>query len=217
MKNFFLWELLFPGKCVFCRKILPKHCEQICQPCRELLPKPLSNHKKIPFSCGWIAVWQYEDTVRSSLLRFKFGRKRHYASTYGKELASKLQSIGKNFDIITWVPISTRRKLKRGYDQGQLLSLALETHTGIPVLQCLKKRKHNPPQSTLHGEAQRKANVLGVYKAINQSEFVGKRILLLDDIITTGATISECAKTLMLAGAQEVYCAAVASAGTHHK
>jgi predicted amidophosphoribosyltransferase len=93
----------------------------------------------------------------------------------------------------------------------------LENRTGIPAVRCLRKTKHTPPQSTLQGEAQRKANVLGVYQPVHPSVFAGKTVLLLDDIITTGATISECAKTLMLAGAKEVYCAAIASAAKNHK
>jgi ComF family protein len=217
MRNFFLWELLFPTKCIFCLKITSDHRAQICPQCRNALIDAVTYHKKIPFSSGWTALWSYEGAVRNSLLRYKFRRKRHYCRIYGEELAALLLNKQISFDLITWVPISTRRKLKRGYDQCELLSRVLENRTGIPAVRCLRKTKHTPPQSTLQGEAQRKANVLGVYQPVRPTVFAGKTVLLLDDIITTGATISECAKTLMLAGAKEVYCAAIASAAKNHK
>ena len=68
-----------------------------------------------------------------------------------------------------------------------------------------------PAQSGLEGEAARRANVLGAYSAVNVEQFRGKTVLLVDDVVTTGATLSECAKTLLLAGAKEVVCATLAT------
>jgi ComF family protein len=172
--------------------------------------------RKIPFTKGCMALWLYQDQVRSSLLRFKFHGKVHYADYYGQALAERLLADGVSFDILTWVPISRRRKLKRGYDQVELIARSLGRELDMPSTQCLRKIRHNQPQSSIKDAAQRRINVLGAYKAFSPSQFQGQRILLLDDIITTGATISECAKTLMAAGAKEVYCAAVAAA-KHHK
>ncbi len=171
---------------------------------------------KIPFSKGCTALWLYQGYVRQSLLRFKFHRKIHYADYYGQALAKKLVGEGITFDIITWVPISRRRRMRRGYDQVELIAQAFGQELGRMPTQCLQKIRHNRPQSSISDAAQRRMNVLGAYKAVEPDRFRGKRILLLDDIITTGATISECAKTLMIAGAKEVYCAAVAVA-QHHK
>lgn len=215
MIRFSLKELLFPTKCIFCCQLQPDQSQEICPECRGKLPLINKLQRKIPFTCGCTALWEYDNLVRSSLLRFKFSRKRHYARCYGQELAKKLRSQGVQFDLITWAPVSTRRKLRRGYDQGQLLSHELGYQMNIEVKRCLRKSRNTPPQSTIKDEAQRRANVLGVYRPVNQPAFLGKRILLVDDIITTGSTISECAKVLMMAGAKEVYCAAIATAKKH--
>lgn len=128
-------------------------------------------------------------------------------------LAMKLsETHPEGFDILTWVPISKLRKLRRGYDQVQLLADTVGGELGMQPVCLLKKIRNNPPQSGITGSAQRRANVLGVYQ-ITQAELVqGKRILLLDDVITTGATLSECARVLLTAGAKEVHCGAVAVA-----
>ena len=116
------------------------------------------------------------------------------------------------FDVLTWVPISRLRKFRRGYDQVELLAKAVGRELDMEPVRCLKKIRNNRPQSTVTGQAQRRANVLNAYRAIKPEQFQGKRVLLLDDIITTGATAGECARILLTAGAKEVHCAAVASA-----
>ena len=130
----------------------------------------------------------------------------------------KLQTAGfENFDVLTWVPVSRLRRMKRGFDQVELLAKEVALQLGVQALPCLKKIRHTPPQSTLPTAAQRRANVLGAYVATNPECIREKRVLLLDDIITTGATVSECAQTLLLAGAKEVRCAAIAVASHEHK
>ena len=158
-------------------------------------------------------MWYYKDTVRESLLRYKFSGRRSYASAYGRALAMKLQKEAlDDFDILTWVPIAPLRRLRRGYDQVALLADAVGSELGAIPVRTLKKIRNTPPQSLLQDAAHRRANVLGAYRSVNPDLIRGKRIVLLDDIITTGATASECARVLLTAGAKEVYCAAVAVA-----
>ena len=83
-------------------------------------------------------------------------------------------------------------------------------------LGTLKKVRHNRSQSGITGQAKRRVNMLGAYKAVCPQELQGKRILLLDDVITTGATAGECARVLLTAGAKEVHCGCIAAA-THHE
>ena len=208
-----LLNILFPPKCVLCRKVLEHHEKDICAKCEREIPVCPKSKTKLPFIESWTALWFYEDDVRKSLLRYKFGYRRSYARNYGSLLAKKLQAeYPEGFDILTWVPISPLRKLKRGFDQVEKLALALEEPMGMKPARTLKKIRHNRPNSGICGQAHRRANVLGAYKAVNTQQLWGKRVLLLDDIITTGATAGECARMLLTAGAREVYVGAVAKA-----
>jgi len=156
-------------------------------------------------------VWYYEGNVRDSLIRYKFSGRRSYAPAYGRALAMKLQSKSlDDFDILTWVPVAPLRRLKRGYDQVELLAKAVGNELSVTPVKTLRKNRNTPPQSRIQDAASRRANVLGAYRPFQPEAIRGKRILLLDDIITTGATASECARVLLTAGAREVHCAAVA-------
>lgn len=205
--------LLFPPKCLLCRKVLDDEELDLCHTCRVEAPECPISRKKLPFVDSWAAVWYYEDWVRRSILRYKFYGARSNAHGYGRHLAMKLQrEHPEGFDLMTWVPISSLRRLRRGYDQVALLADAVGKEMGLESVCLLKKTRNNRPQSGITGYAQRRANVLGVYRIIEPELVQDKRILLLDDVITTGATASECARVLLTAGAKEVHCGAVAAA-----
>ena len=207
---------LFPPKCVLCGKILEKNELDLCADCRIDAPECPVRRTKLPFLDSWLAVWHYEGQVRRSLLRYKFYNRRHYAASYGRLLAMKIAREREGeFDLITWVPISRWRKLRRGYDQVELLAQAVCAELQMEPVPTLCKIRHNPPQSGIVGQAQRRANVLGGYEAVEPESFKDKRVLILDDIITTGATLSECARVLLTAGAKEVHCAAIAAVKEH--
>lgn len=162
-------------------------------------------------------MWYYKDDVRRSIIRYKFHHARHYAPAYGRMLGMKLlQDFPEGFDVLTWVPTGTIRKFFRGYDQAQLLAEAVAKELECEPVKLLKKVRNTPPQSGISDAAKRRANVLAAYRVTGPQDVAGKRILLLDDVITTGATTSECAKTLQIAGAKEIYCAAIAAA-SHYK
>jgi ComF family protein len=211
-----LSRLLFPPKCILCRQLLQENETDLCRECRTHTPEFTNPKKKLPYLAGWTALWYYEGDVRGSILRFKFYNARSYADAYGRMLAMKLIQEDIPFDILTWAPISRQRKWRRGYDQVELIARAVGKELGIEPIPTLKKRRNNLPQSGLGDAAQRRANVLGVYQVLDQNQICGKRILLLDDVVTTGATASECARVLLTAGAKEVYIAAIA-ASTHDK
>lgn len=212
-----LYALLFPPKCILCRKVLKKEETDLCHQCRCDTPDFSVRNLKLPHLAQWTALWYYEGNVRASILRFKFYGARSYAETYGRMLAMKVLSEGIEFDIMTWVPISMLRRWRRGYDQVALIAKAVSKELGVPAVRCLKKRRNNRPQSVLGDASQRRANVLGVYRCTAPEQIRGKRILLLDDVITTGATAGECARVLLTAGADEVLCATVAAASHQRK
>ena len=211
-------DVIFPRKCVLCQRVLEKEETDLCRTCRvealecPVLPGTLS------FLDSWVAVWYYEDKVRESVLRYKFAGARYYAAAYARVLAQKLsREYPEGFDLLTWVPTGTLRKLGRGYDQVALLAEAVGKELGMEPVRLLKKIRNNPPQSGIVGAAQRRANVLGAYQVLQKEALANKKILLLDDVITTGATAGECARVLLTAGAEEVHCGAVAAARRHGK
>lgn len=214
MKLFeYLLELLFPRKCILCGKLLEKGELDLCRECRCESPEYPNRKEKIQFLDSFTAVWYYEGNVRSSLLRYKFYSVRCYADSYGRLLAMKLlENHPEGFDCLTWVPVSRLRKIRRGYDQVELLAKAVGRELGMTPVPLLKKVRHNRPQSGLPDAAMRRGNVLGAYREENRELIAGSRILLLDDILTTGATAGECARVLLTCGAKEVHCAAVAAA-----
>ena len=213
-----LAELLFPSKCILCRRKLKRGELDLCSECRTSVPQCHPGGRKLQFLDSWTSIWYYKGYVRGSVLRYKFRNARSYAAGYGRLLAMKLlEEYPEGFDAVTWVPISALRRFRRGYDQVELLARAVGRELETEPVRLLRKIRHNPPQSGLKEYSARRANVLGVYRAENEEEIRGKRILLLDDVITTGATAGECARVLLTAGAAEVHCAAIAAAGDHKR
>ena len=210
---YFLMNLLFPPKCILCGALLKNQEQDLCRECRADSPEYPIRKEKLQFLDSFTAVWYYEGSVRRSLLRYKFHGARSFAPGYGRLLAMKLLKTNpEGFDCLTWVPVSRLRKLTRGYDQVQLLADAVGRELGMTPVPLLKKVRHNRPQSGIRDAAKRRGNVLGVYREENREQIAGSRILLLDDILTTGATAGECARVLLTSGAKEVHCAVIAAA-----
>ncbi len=207
-----LFVLLFPPKCILCGHLLPKQTSDLCHNCRENAPIFKKSKIRLSFVARWSAVWYYKDNVRRSVIHYKFWGKRSYAPAYGRALAMHLQNTKMdNYDILTWVPVSRLRRLRRGYDQVELIAKAVGQELNTPAVCTLKKIRNTPPQSGILGTAKRRANVLGAYRAICPEKIAGKHVLLVDDILTTGATACECAKILLIAGAKSVNFAAIAA------
>ena len=207
-----IFNLLFPPKCTLCGKVLEKHETDLCASCRIDNPECSGVHKNFSFLDSWVAVWYYKGYIRDSLLRYKFRHARHYAPVYGRMLAMRIQrEYPDGFDMLTWVPISGLRRFSRGYDQVELLAEAVGKELGMEPIPTLKKIRNNRPQSGIDGQAKRRANVLGVYALREDADVRGKKVVLLDDILTTGATMGEAARVLLTAGAKEIHGAAVAA------
>ena len=110
------------------------------------------------------------------------------------------------------MPTASRRRFHRGYDQARLICRALGKELSMKPEPLLRKLRNNRAQSGLHDPSQRRANVLGVYRYRGKTGLAGRRVLLVDDILTTGDTAGECARVLRTAGAGSVCCAVVAAA-----
>lgn len=209
----FLADLIYPPKCVFCGKLLDKGENGACERCRVSLPETDGEkiRKKGEFFDICVSPLYYKDSVRDSLLRYKFEKRPSYAESYASFLAETIrEELEGGFDVITYVPVSRKRKAVRGFDQSKLLAEKTAEKLGFEAKTLLKKVRETPPQSSLKTVEKRRANVMDVYEAVSCEDISGSRILLIDDIITTGATLSECSRTLLMAGAESVLCAALA-------
>ena len=149
----------------------------------------------------------YEGNVRRSLLRYKFGALSVYAPKFARLMEECIRSNGLEFDLIAWPPLGRKRLKKRGYDQAKLLAQELSASLQIPCPQLLVKTSDNPPQSGTGSAEKRRANVSGVYRIVDPILVRDQRILIVDDIVTTGSTLSECARVLKAAGAKKVFAA----------
>lgn len=210
-----LLDLLFPPKCVFCGKVLDSGEDGLCARCQRDLPWLTDGEAELTgeFFSLCAAPLRYQDKVRDSIRRYKFNGRRGYHKLYGKLVAQCVHDhLAGRYDLITWVPLSRQRKKERGYDQAFLLASAAALELGEVAVETLRKERHTAAQSGLTEAAQRRANVLGAYTPVDPELVAGKRVLLIDDVVTTGSTLSECARTLRTMGAEDVVCAALARA-----
>jgi len=210
-------NLIFPPKCVFCSKILHKTDDGWCDKCTESLPYADDHGKQDGDVFDFcVSPLYYTGTVRRSILRYKFNNAYYYADTYGKVLAECIQECkdikfhNMDYDIISWVPLSNKRERKRGYDQAMLLATATASQLGEVAVETLKKPHDVQAQSELGDKAERSANISGAYATADSDNIQGKRILLIDDVVTTGSTLEECSRVLLSAGACGVICATLA-------
>ena len=209
-----LLDLLFPPRCVFCRRLLHRREEGICPRCQQELPWALGAEAEQTgefFSLCASPLW-YQDQVRASFHRYKFKGVRGYSRTYGRLVAQCVQDhLAGRYDLITWVPLSRARLRQRGYDQAMLLASAAALALDDVAAETLCKVRDTEAQSGLgKNDASRRANVLSAYQVTDPALVEGRRVLLIDDIVTTGSTLSECARVLRTAGATDVVCAALA-------
>ena len=201
-------DLLFPPKCPFCGRV--REHGGICPACEKALPWTEENDVSRNIAGGprCAAPLWYEGLAREGMLRFKFqGASASAAALGGLVARCAAEQFSGEFDTVTWVPVSRKRLRKRGYDQAELLARAACRLWDTQPERLLNKTVDNPAQSGISDAAARRANVLGVYEA--RGDVRGKRVLLIDDICTTGATLAECARVLKDAGAESVVCAAV--------
>lgn len=204
--------LLFPARCLWCGKpVAPE--DFFCRACKgeSTPPKPrqftlersrqvLEARAPVPYLGG----------IRETLHQYKFRGKKGYAGQLGRLAAGQALEFGAAFDAVTYVPLSKGSLRDRGYDQSGLLAGKIAKALEIPLLPLLEKTRETKRQHTL-GRAERLANARGVYRA--KPEAAGRTLLLVDDIVTTGATLCQCADALYEAGALRVYAICAASAG----
>ena len=188
-------NLFFPVKCGICEKIgLP-----VCNKCEKLIEKYKINlvnteiwNKKVEVEK--IFIYSYKEIIRKLLINYKFNNCSYLAESFAYLIKNneKIFGILKNYDIIIPVPLHKKRLLERGYNQTELIARKI----GIKIeTNCLIKIKNIKPQSTKNAN-ERKADIKNIYILKNAEKIKGKKVLLIDDIYTTGSTANECIKTI---------------------
>lgn len=208
-------DLLYPPRCVLCRKLLAQNETDLCRRCRCELPEVGHSVKRGEFYEACYPLYYYEAPLSDAVRRMKFHGRKGYTAAFGRLLAMQLLRQQLTFDYLTWVPVSRKRRRERGFDQSERMARQVAEELKVPLLPTLKKKRDCRSQTAFHDPAARKANVSGVFDAVQPERFAGKRLLLLDDVLTTGATLSECSRVLLTAGAASVQC--ITLCVTHEK
>ena len=144
----------------------------------------------------------YEDELRALIHLLKYGKVQTLAKPLGKFLAQALPR-DQRFDVIVPMPMHWRRRWQRGFNQAELLALELGRRTGITVRNPMRRKHQKTAQAGLT-HAKRRANVEGAFGFKKRRDLQGKRVLLIDDVLTTGATAGSCARAMKRAGAAHV-------------
>lgn len=221
----------FPARCAYCQEVVAKG-QTVCSSC---YPK-LSFIDKSCLSCGYstqdcrckkqkheyvafTAPFYYNGSPQRAVKSLKFYNHGYVAVEMARCIGTKVRADfeGVRFDFVTGVPLSKRGYTKRGFNQAGLIAKCVGEILHIPYDgHLLKKVYDTEPQHDLPA-ARRQGNVIGAYDISSIDLIDGKIILLIDDVLTTGATINECARTLRAYGAAKVYCAAFTVAKRENK
>lgn len=204
-----LLTTLYPDICPYCRQVIISG-DYACDPCKKLFNGiTYKGYAKGGFPC--ISAVPYDGKFASAVKSFKFYDMRQFDFSLAKVMAETIAKEYKDeeFDFITFVPLHKRSLATRGYNQSELLAHCLSQMLNTPVVNTLVKVRYTKPQHKVKG-SKRAENVRGAYKVIDKNSIANKRILLIDDIITTGNTIGECARTLDSASPLSIRCATFA-------
>lgn len=196
------------GLCPDCLKALQRLDDNICLKCGRyenteadycLVCQNKERHFDKVRSCC-----VYDGIGRLLVHRIKFGGKRYPVPYLANMMIDKFLDEAYDSQVVVSVPISDQRRKKRGYNQSELLAKHIAKELNLDYVgDCICKIKHNIEQAKLSGN-EREQNVVGVYKVVDITAVKGKRVLVVDDVLTTGATMSEVSKMLYKAGASKV-------------
>lgn len=222
-------QLLFPLRCPVCDDIVTPAGERICLGClkrlRLLTPpwcmkcgKKLAQEGEFCADCRrrahlftrGRALYSYESAA-ASIYRFKYGGRREYAEFFGEQMAEYLGEFIRSVrpEALIPIPLHRRRLAARGYNQAELLARAVGRRTGVPVWADYLVRVKNTVPLKYENPKERQNNLKKAFN-IARNDVKLKRVILIDDIYTTGSTMDEAAETLRGAGAEEIYFIALA-------
>jgi ComF family protein len=151
-----------------------------------------------------ISLFKYEKVSRAVIHSFKFQGIKNIYKIFIPHICSRIDDFKVKIDIVTSVPMNRKKIIKRGYNQSELLARGVSRKCGIEFQEILKEHKNTAQQRSLNYN-ERFINVIDRYETVNNINLRNKVILLIDDVFTTGATINECSRKLILSGAAKVF------------
>lgn len=216
-------QVFFPPRCVFCGAVVahgtcvcpaclakaPRVEEPTCPTCGRGMAFCCCHKKKYAFS-ACAAPFYYEGAVRQGIANLKFHGRQSEARGFASlafPAAQRVVRLEPPADLVTAVPVSRRGMRERGYNQSALFGRTLAGLLDLPYAELLAKPFDIKPQHTCGG-TERWGNVFGAFSV--RGDICGRHLLLADDVMTTGATLNECARVLLLAGAADVRCVVIA-------
>lgn len=174
----------------------------LCRCCRDGLAPP-HRHDPIEAVDRVVIPWAYEDGARDLVLALKLRAQKPAAQVLGEAIVTELQSCGTLAEAIVWVPARPKDIRVRGFDHAELIARTVAAMTGIRLFRCLQRTGYRPDQTSLSG-VDRRANLEGAFWATEGPD----RVILIDDLVTTGATATACARALREVGTTRVEVAA---------
>ena len=210
-------DLLYPPRCALCAR----HGSFLCGPCEASLPRvdgrrcgacwlPLGGEKCAACAAHPAeltrlrAVYRYEGDVRKLVQAFKFGGRSSLAGTLAEQMTICYEMHGLDAEVILPVPLAAGRRRSRGYNQASLLAKEVSRGIGVPLVEALRRTGSVAPQAQSATAAERRRNVAGAFEVARVGSVAGRRVLIIDDVATTGATLNACAIELLNAGVAEV-------------
>lgn len=201
-------KYIYPPKCGICGKL---DKEYLCKRCQKMLENETiweikQNVNPYIFFQEFISIFKYQGIIREKIIDYKFNEKSYLYKTFVNFLLKNQKVFEKieSYDKIIPVPISSKRKKERGYNQSLLIAREISKKTEIQLqLDCLVKTRNTIEQSKLNKQ-EREKNAQNVYELKNKEIIKNKKILLLDDIYTTGNTVNSCCKILKQAKPKKI-------------
>jgi competence protein ComFC len=228
-------SLLYPPSCTICStpveageylcgdceskvtRIVPPFCEKCSEPFDGAITTEFAcancAQRKIYFEAA-VSAFRARGIVRHVILNFKYGRQIHLRHLVAGWLVAAMDDRrlrDRRFDAIIPVPLHPARRRERGFNQSELLAEWLGEHLSVPLRPVLE-RVHYTTTQTAFDRSERMQNLRGAFRLRKKGDVRKLQVLLIDDVLTTGSTLSECARVLKEAGAQSVYAATAARA-----
>lgn len=209
-----LLGLFLPPRCLGCGEAVPPG-SLFCPPCRADLPEGFCRRRIVPEDGRVLEIASalpFEGGFRKTLHQLKFHGQSSLAKAIARLMAQAAQELDGPFDCVAYVSMDPEKRRKRGYDQSRLLAKYTAAELGLPLSEGLVKVRGTRTQHELNA-GERRENLRSAYRC--REDMTGRAVLLVDDIVTTGSSLAECARALREAGAAKV--CGVCAAETPHK